>query len=60
MAGQYVLGKIREARERMTEDRTSKEKYVGCGHDINLGSDSYLAVSVGDLNRIKKTAHTPC
>ena len=26
LAGQYVLGKIGEARQRMTEERTAKEK----------------------------------
>jgi len=28
MAGQYVLGKLSEARQRMGEDRIAKEKYV--------------------------------
>lgn len=28
LAGQYVLGKIGEARQRMSEDRIAKEKYV--------------------------------
>jgi len=28
VAGQYVLGKISEARERMTADRIAREKYV--------------------------------
>lgn len=28
LVGQYVLGKIQEARQRMSEDRISKEKYV--------------------------------
>jgi len=28
LAGQYVLGKIQEARQRMSEDRVAKEKYV--------------------------------
>ena len=28
LAGQYVVSKISEARERMTSDRIAKEKYV--------------------------------
>ena len=28
VAGQYVLGKISEARQRMSEDRIAKEKYA--------------------------------
>lgn len=28
LAGQYVLGKITEARQRMSEDRIAREKYV--------------------------------
>jgi hypothetical protein len=32
LAGQYVLGKINEARERMQMDRIAKEKYVDAGH----------------------------
>lgn len=28
MAGQYVLGKITETRQRMSDDRIAKEKYV--------------------------------
>lgn len=28
LAGQYVLGKLSEARQRMSDDRIAKEKYV--------------------------------
>jgi len=28
LAGQYVLGKVSEARQRMSDDRIAKEKYV--------------------------------
>lgn len=28
LAGQYVLGKITEARQRMSDDRLAREKYV--------------------------------
>ena len=28
LAGQYVVGKIQEARQRMSDERVAKEKYV--------------------------------
>lgn len=37
LAGQYVLSKIAEARERMSSDRIAKEKYVvsvRCGGSV--------------------------
>lgn len=38
LAGQYVLGKINEARERMQMDRIAKEKYVKPPSQFSVGS----------------------
>ena len=46
VAGQYVLSKITEARERMTSDRIAKEKYV----KLSRG-DFVLALSFSSLRR---------
>ena len=60
LAGQYVLGKIQEARQRMSEDKTAKEKYA---HIIILTVGAKLIdctiVSDGDSSRIKTTARIP-
>lgn len=36
LAGQYVIGKIAEARERMTSDRLAREKYVAASSHRSL------------------------
>lgn len=40
LAGQYVLGKIQEARERMQMDRIAKEKYGIPRHHVIVPTDS--------------------
>ena len=32
LAGQYVIGKVNEARQRMSDDRIAKEKYDHSSH----------------------------
>ena len=39
LAGQYVLSKISEARERMASDRIAKEKYIFAGPRKRTGVD---------------------
>jgi hypothetical protein len=61
LAGQYVLGKINEARERMQMDRIAKEKYV----TIHLLPRSMIltmsifAASGDALSRTKPTVQLP-
>lgn len=63
LAGQYVLGKINEARERMQMDRIAKEKYAT--HSTSLVprsmslTMSISAVSGDALNRIKPIVQLP-
>lgn len=40
IAGQYVLSKVSEAKERMTNDRIAKEKCVKLPEAINLSPDA--------------------
>ena len=57
VAGQYVLNKIQEARQRMSEERTAKEKYES--HDVLIWNGRLTGSLIafdGDSNRIKRIA----
>lgn len=43
LAGQYILGKISEARERSNLDRIAKDKYGTLNHERTLFSSVQLA-----------------
>lgn len=59
LAGTYVIGKLTDARQRMSDDRIAKEKYAKCSFMIDVVlmlSPVYAAAS----RKIKRTAPTPC
>jgi len=57
VATQYVLGKISDARERMSSDRIAREKYVTlCLINITFMHTKPYLVSAGDSSRIRRTA----
>ena len=57
VATQYVLGKISDARERMSSDRIAREKYVTpCLMEIAFMYTNLYLVFAGDSSRIRRTA----
>lgn len=64
LAGQYVLGKINEARERMQMDRIAKEKYVTMFIQLSPVSMSLtltisvFAASADALSKIRLTVQS--
>lgn len=59
LAGQYVLNKIADARQRMSDDRVAKEKYAGQdSRNLFVAYDLVTACGEGSP-KTKKTAPTP-
>lgn len=58
LAGQYVLGKISEARQRMTEDRIAKEKYGETALLSRMTTDLRSVVSAAALSKTRRIART--
>jgi len=58
VAGQYVLGKISEARQRMSEDRIAKEK-CECSETTVWPSANHDLVCDAASSRTRRIAHTP-
>lgn len=59
LAGQYALNKLTETRQRMSEERIAKEKYVQIEGSLKSAANVWNEVYVDDLSRIKRIAHSP-
>lgn len=59
LAGQYVIGKITETRQRMSDDRIAREKYAWLKIPQCGAAADGRVVSEGDFAKIKKTARIP-
>jgi hypothetical protein len=52
LAGQYVLSKITEARERMSSDRIAREKYVTFGFTLVFWRNEMDKISIRSRARL--------
>jgi hypothetical protein len=59
LAGQYALNKLTETRQRMSEERIAKEKYVQIEGSLKSSANVWNEASVDDLSRIRRIAHSP-
>ena len=59
VATQYVLGKISDARERMSSDRIAREKYIILSPYPHTPIELNVVVFAGDSNKTRRIVPSP-